>query len=661
MKTGPQFGTVFHGWWLVLVGAALGAGAALIAVRATPPVYRATSTLLVIPPSDASLNQSFTRTYAQMAVHPVVLQRVRELVALPAASSPLETMISAHPVPDTQLIELVVQANEPALARDIANASAEAFIEQQASQLPTGPSGPSLRIGQPAFTPDQPIGVRPLPAIALGLLLGALLALGLAVLLVRPKPVPAPRIRMPARESAIVPVAALPPSPTVHEPIGTSDVLRGVLVVTIALGALWAPLAATGGMRSAPSGSGPQQPGLVKPDPSLGSEVAAAPRATQAVPRVPTITDVPLGTAAPTPAGQQAPASGEAEIAGATSAAAPDRPTAGEGAAEPPAPPSASVAPPSASVAPPSAAVAPPAVTPVGAGARAPFFQASFDGSQPAWPNDAAGPARFQDGAYRIASQTPGRFVGITAPFAQPLRDVVVTAVFQKVGGPSGGMHGVILRDGGPGRRDGSNQIGDFYVLGVDDRSQYGVWRHEGDRWVELVPLTPSDAVRGGTEVNQIIARAIDDRLSLTVNNVEVATVLGAQARAGSVGIFVGGDVNEVLVTRFEIEPGTVAAETPSPLSPVAATAPLPTPEVAGAVEARQPETRSATTRAPAGFTSAFLREGPATSWRALASLQNGSPIEILPETASGDGFTWLRARTPDGVLGWIVSTAVAV
>ena len=54
-----------------------------------------------------------------------------------------------------------------------------------------------------------------------------------------------------------------------------------------------------------------------------------------------------------------------------------------------------------------------------------------------------------------------------------------------------------------------------------------------------------------------------------------------------------------------------------------------------------------------------FLREAPTTSAQALTSLANGTPIQILPETASGNGFTWLRVRTTDGVLGWMVSTAI--
>src|SRR5437879_4323510 len=121
MAAGPRFGIVRRWWWLILLGALLGIGAALIAVRSTPPVYRATSTLFVVPPGDASLNQSLSRTYAQMVVNPVVFERVRDMLALQIATARFESIATARPIPDTQLIEINVQVNDAFQARDIAN------------------------------------------------------------------------------------------------------------------------------------------------------------------------------------------------------------------------------------------------------------------------------------------------------------------------------------------------------------------------------------------------------------------------------------------------------------------------------------------------------------------------------------------------------------
>ena len=98
-------------WLLVAGGAALGVLAAYIGLRMAPTAYRATATLLVAP-SEAAPNQSYQRTYAQMAVHPAVLGRVRELLSLNVPVARLEEAVTARPVPDTQLVEISAQTSD---------------------------------------------------------------------------------------------------------------------------------------------------------------------------------------------------------------------------------------------------------------------------------------------------------------------------------------------------------------------------------------------------------------------------------------------------------------------------------------------------------------------------------------------------------------------
>jgi hypothetical protein len=84
--------------------------------------------------------------------------------------------------------------------------------------------------------------------------------------------------------------------------------------------------------------------------------------------------------------------------------------------------------------------------------------------------------------------------------------------------------------------------------------------------------------------------------------------------------------------------------------------------EVAGAQTTlpEQDVVRSATVRPPAGYTGATLRDAPSTRGHNLRVLPNGTRIELLKETAQGDGFLWLNIRTQDGLVGWIVAPAVA-
>lgn len=177
-----------------------------------------------------------------------------------------------------------------------------------------------------------------------------------------------------------------------------------------------------------------------------------------------------------------------------------------------------------------------------------------FGPAPQAWPDDPKGTAWMASGAYRLFAQDAGRFVAVGAPVAQPLRDVVVTAAFRKVGGPSGGGYGVIVRDQTPGARDGLDQSGRYYVLEVGDRGDFGIWRRDGDRWIELVPWTRAAAVRPGSAANELTVRATGPTLTLLVNGVQVASILDEALPAGGVGVFAGGDLNEVALDRFSVQ-----------------------------------------------------------------------------------------------------------
>jgi hypothetical protein len=160
----------------------------------------------------------------------------------------------------------------------------------------------------------------------------------------------------------------------------------------------------------------------------------------------------------------------------------------------------------------------------------------------------------FSDGAYRLQARQATRFVAVGAPIAQPLRDVVVSATFRKTGGPPGGGYGLVVRNQAPDSLDGVNQNLNAYVLECGDRGEYGIWRRAGDNWVDIVPWTRSDTVRTGGSPNDLMVRAIGDRFSFSVNGVEVANVQDATLPQGGVGVFVGGDFNEVALDHFMVQ-----------------------------------------------------------------------------------------------------------
>jgi hypothetical protein len=168
------------------------------------------------------------------------------------------------------------------------------------------------------------------------------------------------------------------------------------------------------------------------------------------------------------------------------------------------------------------------------------------------WPTDSAS-AWFADGGYRIATRRAGQFVALPAPIKERLTDVIVSASFRKASGPAGGGYGVVLRDQDPAARDGTNQHGRFYVFEVGDRGEFGIWRRENDTWVDIVPWTPSDAVRKGTEPNDLTVQVIGQQMWFSANNRRVASHTDTVLGEGAVGVFVGGDLNEVVLERITI------------------------------------------------------------------------------------------------------------
>jgi hypothetical protein len=91
-------------------------------------------------------------------------------------------------------------------------------------------------------------------------------------------------------------------------------------------------------------------------------------------------------------------------------------------------------------------------------------------------------------------------------------------------------------------------------VLEVGDRGEVGIWLREETRWVDLVPWTPSAAVHMGSAVNEVQARALGKQLTLLVNGIPVASVEDASLPGGGVGVFAGGDGNEVVLEWLRVQ-----------------------------------------------------------------------------------------------------------
>lgn len=170
------------------------------------------------------------------------------------------------------------------------------------------------------------------------------------------------------------------------------------------------------------------------------------------------------------------------------------------------------------------------------------------------WPNDPTSSAWFGPDGYHLFARQATQFVAVGVLSGQRLRNTLVTATFHKTNGPPGGGYGIIVRDQGPGPRDGRNQGGRYYIFEVGDHGELGMWRRDQDQWIDILPWTPTAAIHTGNADNVLSVEALGQQFTLVVNGVEVATRTDATLDAGSVGVFVGGDQNHAVLTRLLIQ-----------------------------------------------------------------------------------------------------------
>ena len=182
---------VVRWWWVLLLGLAAGGSAAWGVSKLVSPTYRATATIVVnqsaapgtVTYSDALLSQQLVKTYTRMATQRVVLEQVAQDLQLAIDLSDLGDLVAGLAIAQTQLLEIRAETPDPAFARDLANAVAQVFIEQQQPFLPTGRGDQTLRIAQPATLPKFPIAPRVILNTLIGAFAGLLAAAAIAALL----------------------------------------------------------------------------------------------------------------------------------------------------------------------------------------------------------------------------------------------------------------------------------------------------------------------------------------------------------------------------------------------------------------------------------------------------------------------------------------------
>lgn len=192
MEVAAYLGLVRRRWIPIVLCLLAGVAGALSIVRSTPETYRASTQLIINIPAAREvqealqgfqLSSQLLASYAHVATSRSAAAEVVEKLELKASPSDVQRRLSAQPVPETLLMAISAEAQEPRLAKDLADTTAAVFVDM-VRDLERGKAGAiEPRIIDIAQVPTRPISPRPTRDVAAGAVFGLLVGLGVALLL----------------------------------------------------------------------------------------------------------------------------------------------------------------------------------------------------------------------------------------------------------------------------------------------------------------------------------------------------------------------------------------------------------------------------------------------------------------------------------------------
>ena len=183
-------------WKLIVLFVLAGTGLAVLLTAMTPKEYQADVQIFVATTNDtsnsaarydaAAFTQTQVQTFAQIVASPQVLERATKDLHLHMANGELKGMISASAPTGQSIVNLHVNDTSPDRAQQIANSTANAFVTVVEGYYadandPRAAKPVRLYVTDPATAPSSPSSPKPVLNISLGLLLGLLMGVGVAV------------------------------------------------------------------------------------------------------------------------------------------------------------------------------------------------------------------------------------------------------------------------------------------------------------------------------------------------------------------------------------------------------------------------------------------------------------------------------------------------
>ena len=181
-------------WLTIAVTTVVGVLGGVAFTLMTTPLYEASTRLFVSTTSGSSLSETYqgnrfsqerVASYAELLTGQTLAQRTIDKLQLDITAAELQGHIKADAKPDTVLISVNVLDSSAIRARDIANTLSDEFVVMVRDlETPENGSAPDSRVvvEQRASIPDGPVVPKPAQNIGVGLALGVVVGVALAML-----------------------------------------------------------------------------------------------------------------------------------------------------------------------------------------------------------------------------------------------------------------------------------------------------------------------------------------------------------------------------------------------------------------------------------------------------------------------------------------------
>ncbi|MGE9963616.1 YveK family protein [Fusicatenibacter saccharivorans] len=173
--------------WVIILCMVIGAGLAFGGTKmlltpkysASSQIYILTKTTSVTSLADIQMGAQLTVDFEVLAKSRPVVEEVIDELNLDYTYEELVEMITTQNPSDTRILKMTVENEDPNLAKEIANAMAEVTAERVAYIMTTD----KPKIVEEAVTPEKPSSPSTVKNTALGGILGAVLAMGIIVII----------------------------------------------------------------------------------------------------------------------------------------------------------------------------------------------------------------------------------------------------------------------------------------------------------------------------------------------------------------------------------------------------------------------------------------------------------------------------------------------